>query len=110
VIQISPTTIAIEGFKVGDSDEVLRDQDLRVPALTDKLQEMRKVDEMMHPGQPFKGQIVINAHKDIDFRLVRKVMMASAEAGYTSINYAVLMTGHSAGEEGGEGAAPAPGG
>ncbi|MCC7382099.1 MAG: biopolymer transporter ExbD [Deltaproteobacteria bacterium] len=108
VIQISPQTIAIEGFKVGDSDEVLRDTDLRVPALTDKLQEMRKVDEMMHPGVQFKGQIVINAHKDIDFRLVRKVMMASAEAGYTAINYAVLTT---RGEgEGGEGGAAAPAG
>src|SRR5687767_820736 len=40
VIQISPTTVAIEGFKVGDSDEILKDADLRVPQLTDKLQEM----------------------------------------------------------------------
>lgn len=109
VIQISASTIAIEGFKVGDADEILRDPDLRVPTLTDKLQEMRKVDEMMHPGQPFKGQIVINADKEIDFKLIRKVMMASAEAGYTAINYAVLTTGGAAAE--GEGAAaPAAGG
>jgi biopolymer transport protein ExbD len=90
VIQISSQTVAIEGFKVGDSDEILRDPDLRVPTLTDKLQEMRKVDEMMHPGMPFKGQIVINADRLVDFKLIRKVMMASAEAGYTAINYAVL--------------------
>jgi biopolymer transport protein ExbD len=111
VIQISPQTIAIEGFKVGDSEEILRDPDLRVPQLTDKLQEMRKVDEMMHPGQPFKGQIVINAHKDIDFKLIRKVMMASAEAGYTAINYAVLTTrgGAAEGEGGAAPAAPAGG-
>jgi biopolymer transport protein ExbD len=55
---------------------------------------------MMHPGQPFKGQIVINAHKDIDFKIIRKVMMASAEAGYTAINYAVLTS-----RKGGEAAA-----
>jgi biopolymer transport protein ExbD len=90
IIQISAKTIAVEGFKVGDSEEILKDADLRVPQLTDKLQEMRKVDEMMHPGVPFKGQIIINCDKAIDFKLVRKVMMAAAEAGYAAFNYAVL--------------------
>lgn len=100
IIQVSATTVAVEGQRVGDSDEILKDPDLRVPGLTDKLQEMRKVDEMMHPGQPFKGNIIINCDKDIDFKLVRKVMFAAAEAGYTNVNYAVLQTGEGAGEEG----------
>lgn len=110
IIQISSNTVAIEGFKVGDSEEILRDPDLRIPSLTDKLQEMRKVDEMMHPGQAFKGQIIINADRDVDFKLVRKVMFASADAGYAAFNYAVLQAGGAAGGEGegGEGgAAPA---
>jgi len=100
VIQVSKETIAIEGFKVGETEELAKDADLRVPSLTEKLQEMRKVDEMMHPGQPFKGQIVINAHKDIDFKIIRKVMMASAEAGYAASNSAVLTS-----RKGGEAAA-----
>lgn len=110
IIAISSNSISIEGFKVGESEDILKDQDLRVPALTDKLQEMRKIDEMMHPGQPFKGQIIINCDKDVDFKLVRKVMMAAAEAGYASFNYAVLSTGggQAGGGEGGE-AKPAGG-
>ena len=105
IIQISQETVAIEGFKVGESSDILADQDLRVPQLTDKLQEMRKVDEMMHPGVPFKGQIIINCDKGVDFKLVRKVMMASAEAGYANFNYAVLATTEKAeaGAAGGEG-------
>jgi len=102
IIQISAATIAVEGVKVGEYEEVLKDEDLRVPDLTDKLAEMRKVDEMMHPGVPFKGQIIINADKDVDFRVVRKVMMASAEAGYANFNYAVLAIGGGGDEEGGE--------
>lgn len=102
IIQVSSNTVVVEGFRVGDAQDILEDEDLRVPALTDKLQEMRKVDEMMHPGQPFKGQIIISADKDIDFKLVRKVMFASADAGYTNVNYAVLQTGQDNGEEGGE--------
>lgn len=108
VIQISPNTVAIEGFKVADTEELGRDADLRVPGLTEKLQEMRKVDEMMHPGMPFKGQIIINAHKEIDFKIIRKVMMASAEAGYTAINYAVNQAAK--GAEGEAGAAAPTGG
>jgi biopolymer transport protein ExbD len=107
IIQISKDTIAVEGFKVGESADILADQDLRVPQLTDKLQEMRKVDEMMHPGVPFKGQIIINCDKGVDFKLVRKVMMASAEAGYANFNYAVLVTAPEKTEGGAE---PAAGG
>lgn len=102
IIQISANTIAIEGVKVGDSEDLLKEDDLRIQDLTDKLQEMRKIDEMMHPGQPFKGQIIINCDKDVDFKLVKKVMFASTEAGYSNFNYAVLVTGGPA-EEGGEG-------
>jgi biopolymer transport protein ExbD len=109
IIQISANTVAIEGVKVGDSEDILKDPDLRIPELTDKMQEMRKIDEMMHPGQPFKGEVIINADKNIDFKLVRKVMFAASDAGYINFNYAVLTSRKSAGGEGGE-AAPAGGG
>lgn len=95
IIQISAQTVAIEGFRVGDSDEIMKDPDLRIPSLTEKLQEMRKVDEMMHPGQKFEGRIIINCDRDVDFKLVRKVMFASADAGYANFNYAVLQSGGS---------------
>lgn len=100
IIQISANTVAVEGVKVGDSEDLLREDDLRIQDLTDKLQEMRKVDEMMHPGQPFKGQIIINCDKDVDFKLVKKVMYASTEAGYINFNYAVLVTGAEPGADG----------
>lgn len=93
IIQISATTVAIEGQKVGDSEDLLQENDLRIQDLTDKLQEMRRIDEMMHPGQPFKGQIIINCDKNIDFKLIKMVMYAASEAGYTNFNYAVLKTG-----------------
>jgi biopolymer transport protein ExbD len=107
IIQISANTVAIEGVKVGESEELLKDPDLRIPGLTDKLQEMRKVDEMMHPGQPFRGEIIINCDKDVDFKLVRKVMFAASDAGYTKFNYAVLRAVAAKGAAEGEGAAPA---
>jgi biopolymer transport protein ExbD len=99
IIQISANTVAIEGVKVGESEEITKDPDLRIPGLTDKLQEMRKVDEMMHPGQPFRGEIIINADQNVDFKLVRKVMFACSDAGYSKFNYAVLVTKATGGGE-----------
>src|SRR5690349_19654062 len=58
IIQISANTVTIEGTKIADSDELLKDRDLRIPGLEDKLGEMRKVDEMMHPGQDFRGEVI----------------------------------------------------
>lgn len=104
-IDITETDITIEGHKVGNVSDVKDDPDLRIPDLTDKLQDLRKVEETMNPGKPFKGNIIINCHKDVDFKVVRKVMFAAADAGYTSVNYAVIQSGGPAGEEGGEGEA-----
>lgn len=98
-IDISQDTITVEGYKVGNTDDIRNDPDLRIAALTDKLQELRKVEEMMNPGQPFKGNLIINSHKDIDFKIIRKVMVAAADAGYVNVNYAVLQSGEE-GEDG----------
>ena len=97
IIQISADTIAVEGYRVGDADEILRSADLTIKPLTDKLREVRRIDEMMHPGQPFKGQIILNCDRAIDFKLIRKVMVAAADAGYINFNYAVLKTNQAAG-------------
>ncbi|MEL6189490.1 MAG: biopolymer transporter ExbD, partial [Myxococcota bacterium] len=105
-IDISEESVTVQGHKVGDTEDILADPDLRIPDLTDKLQDLRKVSETLNPGKPFKGDLIINSHKDVDFKLIRKVMFAAADAGYTNVNFAVLQTGEEGeGEtEGGEAA------
>lgn len=101
VIQISANAIVVEGVPVAESREVLENPDMRITRLTDELQKHRKLEERNHPGVPFKGQVVINADKGVDFKLIRKVMFAAADAGYINFNYAVLVVG--GGGEAGEG-------
>ncbi len=96
-VDISEESIAVEGARVGRTRDIREEQDLRIPALTDKLQELRKLEEQMNPGQAFKGELIINSHKDIDFKVLRKVMFAAADAGYTKVSYAVLETSDSEG-------------
>ncbi|MBX2811473.1 MAG: biopolymer transporter ExbD [Myxococcales bacterium] len=93
-IDISEESLSVEGFLVGAPRDLLSEESSGIPTLTEKLQELRKIEEMMSPGEPFKGNIIINCHKAIDFKLIRKVMSAASDAGYTNINFAVLQKGN----------------
>ena len=104
-IDISPDSVSVQGHRVGSTAEILSDPELPIPALSEKLQDLRKIAETLNPGQPFSGDLIINSHKDVSFRLIRKVMYAAADAGYTNVNFAVLQSTED-GED--SGAAPPP--
>ena len=93
VIQISTDTILVQNIPVASSQAILDDPSLRIPSLTQKLQRLRSEEEGFNPGQAFKGEIIINCDKAVDFALVRKVMVAAADAGYVNFNYAVFKSG-----------------
>lgn len=90
VVAVSAQTIAVEGQKVGDSAEILKDEDPRIQDLVDKLVEQKRVVTQMMGPDKFKGQIIIQADGEIDFKLVKKVMYSATEAGYTGFQYAVI--------------------
>ena len=91
VVSVSAKTIALEGEQVGDTDEIQQPTTSSIPDLTGRLQDMRRADESMHPGMPFKGTMILQCDQGVPFAVVRKVMYAAAEAGYIDINYAVLI-------------------
>ena len=90
IIEISKKDILLEGSFVESYDNVMEDEDLRIPTLTDKLRELKATEESQNSGKPFKGQIIINCDKEVNFKAVRKVMFAASEAEYLNFNYAVL--------------------
>jgi biopolymer transport protein ExbD len=100
VVAVSPTTVTVEGEKVGDTAELQRNEDPRIPEMTDKLLERKRVVTQLMGADKFKGQIIIQADGEIDFKLIKKVMYSATEAGYGAFQYAVVSTG---------GGAPPPG-
>lgn len=92
-IDISNESISVDGQRVGNPQEIADAEEFNIPKLTELLQVLREREEMSNPGEPFKGNIIINCHKEVDFILIRKVMFAAADAGYTNVNFAVLQTG-----------------
>jgi len=93
VAAISATNISIEGERVADTSDLMRNDDPRIPEMTDKLLERKRVITQLMGGDKFKGQLIIQADGEIDFKVIKKVMYAASEAGYSSFQYAVTSAG-----------------
>jgi biopolymer transport protein ExbD len=90
VVSISKASVSLEGEEVADTEEVQRPEMSDVTDLTLRLKELRRMQQMLRPGATFDGKIVMQCDEGIPFNVVRKVMYAAAEAGYTDVNHAVL--------------------
>ncbi len=90
VIAISKQIVSLDGRFVGDYADILADEDLRIQPLTDMLRDLRNQNTQRGGPDSFKGQVIINCDREVDFKVVRKVMYAASEAGYLKVNYAVL--------------------
>lgn len=91
------TKVIVEGQPILESTADMERQDyLNIPALEDKLRELKKTFESMHQNsdkQEFSGDVNIQADKEVPFKVIKRVMFSCAAAGYGNINFAVLNRG-----------------
>jgi len=94
VIMISNDDIIINGVAVARVADLSRDDYVTIPALEEKLREQKKETEELHAlandGTAFKGMVNIQGHKDVPFRIIKRVMFSGQGGGYGNINFAVL--------------------
>jgi len=92
VVQISNDSIMLDGNPIVEVAELTRDEYWNIPALEEKLRDQKKRTEMLHEGD-FKGDINIQAHKDVPFKTLKRVMYSCNTAGFLNINFAVMLAG-----------------
>jgi biopolymer transport protein ExbD len=96
-IQISQEQVIVSGSSVGRVDDLTREDYLNIPALEEKLRDMKKTFEDMHNAAndsgAFKGEVNIQADKKVQFRIVKRVMFSCAAAGFGNISFATMMEG-----------------
>jgi biopolymer transport protein ExbD len=102
VVMVSNDQVTISGTIVGRVEDLVKDEYLNIPALEEKLREMKKQFEDLHSmaggeDNAFKGDVNIQAHKEVEFRIIKRVMFSCATAGYNNINFAVLTKGGDSG-------------
>jgi biopolymer transport protein ExbD len=97
VIQVSQLEVMVAGASIGRVEDLAREDYLNIPALEERLREMKKQFEDLHnqagDSGAFKGDVNIQADKSVQFRIIKKVMFSCNSAGYGNISFATLAAG-----------------
>jgi biopolymer transport protein ExbD len=100
VVMVSAEQVSVSGTIVGRVEDLVKDEYLNIPALEEKLRDMKKQFEDLHAmaqddANAFKGDVNVQASKEVEFKVIKRVMFSCATAGYNNINFAVLTKGGS---------------
>lgn len=101
VIGISMAVITIDGRKVADTAELmLQSQNptpggnpYLVPQLASSLEVLKENYIATNGKEKFNGDIIVQAHKGVDFPIIWMVLYTSASVGYDNVSFAILSTG-----------------
>jgi len=93
VVIIGAGLVSIEGFRVGRMDDIAEDENFEIADLSERLNNLKKNFQQLHPNEQFAGNIIIQGDKEVNFRVLKKVMFTCTSVGYTNINFAVLPQG-----------------
>lgn len=98
VVMVSAKEVTVSGTVVARVEDLDKDEYLSIPQLEEKLRDMKKQYEDLHAmvqddANSFKGDINIQADKDVEFRIIKRIMFSCATAGYNNINFAVITKG-----------------
>ena len=92
VIGVSKDVVTLDGSQVATSDELMKDSatgDFKIADLHDKLVTLKNNYKLLHPSDEWKGMVIVQADKGVDFKVIKKVMYSCAMAGYQNVNFAV---------------------
>src|SRR5437868_1893011 len=97
VVTISKTEVLLSGSLIGRVEDFTREEYLNIPLLEEKLcDEWKKFEDLylvVNDSGAFKGDVNIQADKQCEFRIIKRVMFSCASAGYGNINFATLNVG-----------------
>lgn len=89
LISITTTGVTLETEKVGDNPINVQESDQKLPKLAAALRQIKAQQELERPGQPFKGQINIQADENVPLIYIKRVMQTCVAEGWGGINFAV---------------------
>ena len=90
IIAIDPQVITLDNRRMADTQTLAASAQLeRIEQLVTDLETLKRTWSVLHPREPFSGTVILQADRNVDFRVVKKVMFSAAQAGYTNISFAV---------------------
>lgn len=96
VVMVSGESISLDGSRIVDIADLTRDETWNAPALEEALREKRseieRSNQLLGVGGGFQGNINIQSDRNVKFQVLKKVMFACNQAGFSSMNFAGLQT------------------
>jgi biopolymer transport protein ExbD len=89
LITVTTGGVTLEAENVGDNPLTVQETDQNLPKLSSALRQIRIIEETIRPGEPFKGNINIQADEATPLVYIKRVMQTCIQEGWTGINFAV---------------------
>jgi biopolymer transport protein ExbD len=92
VIGVSKDVVTLDGSQVATADELMKDSstgDFKIADLHDKLVTLKNNYKLLHPSEEFNGIAIIQSDKNVEFKMLKKIMYSCAVAGYQNVNFAI---------------------
>ena len=75
------------------ADELQKDSatgDFKIAELHDKLVTLKNNYKLLHPSEEFNGIAIVQSDKNVEFKVLKKIMYSISVAGYQNVNFAVI--------------------
>jgi biopolymer transport protein ExbD len=91
IIAVSKDSVTLDGRMVADATVLNQENtaDWKIVELHDTLVTLKNNYKLLHPSDEWKGIVIVQADKGVDFKVIKKVMYSCAMAGYQNVNFAV---------------------
>ena len=90
VIAVDPIVVTLDGRRMADTSALASTPKVeRIEQLIQDLETLKRNWSILHPQEPFPGQVVLQADVGIDYRVIKKLMFSAAQAGYGNVSFAV---------------------
>jgi biopolymer transport protein ExbD len=91
IVAVSKDSVTLDGRQVADAAQLNAENtaDWKINDLHDQLVTLKNNYKLLHPNDDFKGLVIVQADKSVDFKVIKKVMYSCGVAGYQNVNFAV---------------------
>jgi biopolymer transport protein ExbD len=91
VIGVTSDLVTLDGKPVANAEDLQKSENVewKITELHDQLVTIKNNWKLLHPNEQFTGTVIVQSDKNVDFKIVKKVMFSCAVAGYGNVNFAV---------------------
>lgn len=88
IIQVSPSSVVIDGRKIADTQAVRAQEERTVEALVEELK--FRASRALALDSEEEREVLIQADRDVPYAVIKKLMRSCMETPYTKVAFAVL--------------------